>query len=63
MLWKWSMNTGEIPQDLKTEYITPIYKKGNKTDPANYRPISLTSHVTKIFERVIRTQLVDFLES
>ena len=63
ILWKWSMNTGEIPQDLKTEYITPIYKKGNKTDPANYRPISLTSHVTKIFERVIRTQLVDFLES
>ena len=63
ILWKWSMNTGEIPQDLKAQYITPIYKKGNKTDPANYRPISLTSHVTKIFERVIRTQLVDFLES
>jgi hypothetical protein len=62
ILWKWSMTHGAIPQELKAQYIAPIYKKGNKTDPANYRPISLTSHVTKIFERVIRNRLVAFLE-
>ena len=57
------MTHGAIPQDLKAQYIAPIYKKGNKTDPTNYRPISLTSHVTKIFERVIRNRLVDYLEN
>ena len=38
------------------------YKKDSNLDPANYRPISLTSHVIKIFERVIRKNLVQYLE-
>ena len=62
ILWEWSMASGSIPPNLKEQFITPIYKKGNKTDPANYRPISLTSHVIKIFERVIRSRLVEYLE-
>ena len=40
-----------IPAELKTQYITPIYKKGGRTDPANHRPVSLTSHIIKTFER------------
>ena len=57
------METGLIPLTLKDQYIAPIYKKGNKTDPANYRPVSLTSHLIKIFERIVRKELVTYLES
>ena len=37
-------------------------KKGDRTDPANYRPVSLTFHVIKVFERVVRKNLVQHLE-
>ena len=62
-MWQSSLDKGIIPDQLKRQYIAPIFKKGAKTDPANYRPVSLTSHVIKIFERVIRKQLVSFLET
>ena len=62
LLWRDSFNKGVIPKDLKMQYITPIYKKGNKTEAVNYRPVSLTSHLIKIFERVMRKHLVKHLE-
>ena len=62
LFWSKSFNTGHIPEALKTQYITPIFKKGDRTDPANYRPVSLTSHVMKTFERVLRNRLVKHLE-
>ena len=62
LLWKRSFDTGVIPPDLKLQYITPIYKKGNRTEAVNYRPVSLTSHIIKIFERVVRKHLVKHLE-
>ena len=63
ILWSNSIDKGIIPDQLKKQFIAPVFKKGAKTDPANYRPVSLTSHVIKVFERVIRKQLVHFLES
>ena len=63
LIWKESFESEVIPEDIKIESITPIFKKGNKSDPGNYRPISLTSHLIKIFERVIRKKLVCYLES
>ena len=62
ILWNYSLHTGDIPPALKEQYITLTFKKGDKTDPANYRPISLTSHLMKIFERVIRNKIVSHLE-
>ena len=47
ILWDKSFSAGLIPAKLKEQFITPIFKKGNKTDPGNYRPISLTSHIIK----------------
>lgn len=44
-------------------YITPLYKTGSRVVPGNYRPVSLTSHVVKIFERIVRKQLVTYLEN
>ena len=62
LLWKSSFDSGTIAPDLKLQYITPIHKKGNKTEAVNYRPVSLTSHLIKIFERVMRNHLVQYLE-
>ena len=53
MLYNISIQEGCVPKDWKTANITPIFKKGKKQDPSNYRPISLTSHVCKIMERML----------
>ena len=63
ILWRKSLDCGQIPADLLTQTIIPIYKKENKSLPSNYRPISLTSHLIKIFERVLRSKLVHHLET
>ena len=61
-IWRKSLDTGEIPEILKTQGIVPIFKKGNKSNPANYRPVSLTSHLIKLFEKIIRIKIVDYIE-
>ena len=63
LLWKDSYESGIIPLWFKNQTIAPSHKKDSKILPENYRPISLTSHVIKIFERVIRKNLVEFLEN
>ncbi len=62
-IWRRSLDSGKMPEGQITATITPIYKSDDKSDPANYRPVSLTNHLTKIFERVLRKHLVDHLES
>ena len=62
-IWKESFETGLIPDSLKSQVVIPVFKKGSKLHPKNYRPIALTSNIIKNFERVIRTQLVHYLES
>ena len=61
-LWRKSLDTGRIPEHLLSQRIVPIFKKGSKTDAQNYRPVSLTSHLIKVFERVMRKALVKYLE-
>jgi len=56
------INTGVVPTSFKTAIITPIYKKGNPCKAENYRPISLLSNFSKIFERVIKSRLANYLE-
>jgi hypothetical protein len=56
-----SMNTGVVPQDWKSAIVTPIFKKGAKADPGNYRPVSLTSVPCKIMESIIKDALMDHL--
>ena len=62
ILWSDSLTSGFIPPVLKSQFITPVYKKDDRTDPANYRPVSLTSHIIKTFERIMRDKLVNHLE-
>ena len=60
-IWQQSFEEGHIPDILKTGIITPIYKGGDRTKPQNYRPISLTSHVTKIFEKIVREKITHYM--
>ena len=61
-IWKVSLESGTIPPQFKLQTITPVHKKGSKALPENYRPISLTSHIIKVFERVLRKKIVQYLE-
>jgi len=47
--------------DWKEANVTPIFKKGSKSDPNNYRPVSMTSVVCKIMERMIRDVMMQHL--
>ena len=58
MIWQHSMSTGTVPNFHKKLHIAPLHKKGSRAIAANYRPVSLTSHVIKIYERVLRKQMV-----
>ena len=51
-----------VPLFYKSSYITPIFKEGGRARVVNYRSISLTSHVIKIYERVLRKTMVSFIE-
>ena len=62
-LFRLSLNQGRIPDEWKTATVQPIFKGGSKNVPENYRPISLTSVVCKVLERLIKSQLQDFLRS
>jgi hypothetical protein len=61
LIFQCSMDTGKVPQDWKIANITAIFKKGNKSDAGNYRPVSLTSIVCKLMETLVRNSLVDFM--
>ena len=58
-----SLEQGELPAMWKTAEVVPIFKKGKKSDPNNYRPVSLTSSVCKLVETVIRDAIFKHLES
>lgn len=53
--------TGKCPNHFKTAIIKPIYKKGDKLLMENYRPISLTTTLSKIFEKATKERLVTYL--
>ncbi|PKU26969.1 rna-directed dna polymerase from mobile element jockey- hypothetical protein [Limosa lapponica baueri] len=53
IIFERSWRTGEAPKYWRKANITPVYKKGKKEDPGNYRPISLTSVPGKIMEQLV----------
>ena len=61
MLLRKSIDEGMIPDVLKLAYITPIHKGGSRQKPEQYRPVSLTSHLMKVFERVIKKKIIKHL--
>ena len=62
IIWRKSLDSGEIPSVFKISNITPVHKGGPRQIPKNYRPVALTSHLIKVFEKIIRNELVNFIE-
>ena len=57
-----SLNTGTVPQAIKIAKVVPIYKKGDKDNPINYRPIAILPFFSKFFEKVMYSRLSIFVE-
>ena len=55
------MTLGSFPDACKIAKVKPLFKKNSKTDPSNYRPISLLSLLSKVFKRVALDQTKEFL--
>jgi len=55
------LSSGTFPARLKFAEIKPIYKKGNKINTSNYRPVSLFISFSKIFETIIYNRLYDHI--
>ena len=58
-----SLIAGIFPDAWKTARVTPIFKEGLKTDPNNYRPISVLPLVSKLIERIVFNQLYQYLNN
>ena len=63
MIGRKSLGTGTVPEEWKKANVVPIYKKGSKSSPANYRPVSLTSVCCKVIESIIKDDLVAHLKT
>ena len=61
LIFNKSFKEGVIPKDWKEANICPLFKKGSKTDPANYRPLSLTVIPCKVQEKIIRKRMIQHL--
>ena len=60
-IFQQSMDNGDLPKVWLEANVTPLFKKGSRSDPANYRPISLTSVVCKLMEKIIKDELMEYL--
>lgn len=58
-----SFSTGQFPSALKLSRVVPVFKKGSPLETSNYRPISLLSNIDKIFEKLMYSRVISFLEA
>ena len=56
------VDQGVFPSNLKISKTIPIFKKGKRSDPSNYRPIAILPILSKILEKLICKRLVDYVE-
>ena len=57
-----SIIQGVVPGDLKSARVVPLFKKNDKTEVGNYRPVSIISIISKVFERVVYEQVEAYLD-
>ena len=60
-LYKKSLDDGSVPLDWKNGHVTPVHKKGSRAEVGNYRPVSLTSVVCKVMEKLVRNAILDHM--
>lgn len=63
LIYQASIDQGHIPDDWRKATISPIFKKGDKSLPVNYRPISLTSICCKMLEHIVHSHIMKYLNS
>nr|VZI15725.1 unnamed protein product [Spirometra erinaceieuropaei] len=62
VLFQASLDAGRLPPEWKAAWISTIHKNGSRASANNYRPVSLTSICCKVMERIIKRELMRFLE-
>ena len=62
IIYKKTLSSGTVPRDWKEAIVTPIFKKGTKGEAGNYRPVSLTSIPCKIFESILKDDIMTHLQ-
>lgn len=61
-IWTESVRSGQIPEVFKLGVIAPIHKGGSRNKCSQYRPVTLTSILSRTFEKIIRDKIVTYLE-
>ena len=62
-LFRKCTDSGKLPQVWKSANLSALFKSGSKTDPLNYRPVSLTCILCKVYEKILRDEILFFVES
>ena len=62
ILFKRSLKERKIPDEWRYASVTPIFKKGSKAEPGNYRPVSLTSATCKLMEKIVKEEIEKHVE-
>ena len=63
IIYQASIDTGTVPDVWKTALVTPVFKKGDRSKPANYRPISLTVICCKLLEHILHSSIMRHLDA
>ena len=61
-IFRQSLETSQLPDDWRNAYITLIFKKGNRHESSNYRPVSLTSVCCKLLEHIVCSHIREHLD-
>ena len=61
LIYQASLNEGATPEAWREAFIAPLFKKGNRLDPANYRPVSLTSIPCKVMESIMKDHIYNHM--
>ncbi|KFP26779.1 hypothetical protein N325_03884, partial [Colius striatus] len=62
IIYQQSWLAGEVPSNWKSDSVKPVYKKGQKDDPGNYKPVSLTSVPGKLMEQIILSSSIQHMQ-
>ncbi len=62
VLFNAAFSTGQVPQSWKTSLVTPVFKHGDATDTANYRPISVGEPISRLYASIMVQRLVTYTE-